>query len=144
MSEQKANDLQLPGWIADHMQKYLDSNGEEGHIWNGVPTLLLTTTGRKTGNAGMLPLIYGQNGEQYIVVGSKGGNAHHPHWYLNLIEQPMVQLQVGAARFVAKARVATDMERPAMWALMCSIWPAYDEYQQKTDREIPLVVLESV
>ena len=142
MAEDNTDARELPDWMQEHMQKYLATKGEDGHIWKGVPTLLLTTTGRRSGNPVMVPLIYGQQDDQYIVVGSKGGNMDHPYWYLNLVAQPMVQVQVAADRFVAKARTATLQERPAIWELMAKIWPAYDEYQSKTDREIPLVVLE--
>ena len=142
MAEDNTDARELPDWMQEHMQKYLATKGEDGHIWKGVPTLLLTTTGRRSGNPVMVPLIYGQQDDQYIVVGSKGGNMDHPYWYLNLVAQPMVQVQVAADRFVAKARTATQQERPAIWELMAKIWPAYDEYQSKTDREIPLVVLE--
>jgi deazaflavin-dependent oxidoreductase (nitroreductase family) len=142
MVEEITDAHRLPDWMQEHMQKYLATKGEDGHIWRGVPTLLLTTTGRRSGNPIMIPLIYGQQDDQYIVVGSKGGNPAHPYWYLNLVAQPMVQVQVAADRFVAKARTATAEERPAIWELMVKIWPAYDEYQSQTDRAIPLVILD--
>ena len=132
----------LPGWMADHMKRYVESNGADGHIWNGVPTLLLTTTGRKSGEPLMLPLIYGEDKGRYIIVASKGGYPTHPAWYLNLVANPRVKLQVGADKFDAKARTATGTERAELWKKMTKIWPAYDEYQTKTKREIPVVVLE--
>lgn len=135
---------QLPDWIVDHMEKYLETDGEDGHIWRGVPTLLLTTVGRKSGEPRMLPLIYGTAGEAFLVVGSKGGHASHPLWYQNLMAQPEVQVQVAADKFTARARTATADERPELWKTMTEIWPAYDEYQTKTEREIPVVVLERV
>lgn len=135
---------QRPGWVNDHIQRYLASNGEDGHIWNGVPTLLLTTTGRRSGEPRTTPLIYGMSGDPsfYIVVASRGGARHHPSWYLNLVGTPQVRLQVGAELLDATARTASAAEKPALWDLMAEIWPAYNEYQAKTERVIPVVVLE--
>lgn len=126
----------------EHVRRYRETGGEVGHIWNGVPTLLLTTTGRRSGIQHTAPLIYGQDGDAYVVVASKGGAPAHPAWYLNLDAQPAVELQVAAERFPARARTATADERARLWPLMTSIWPAYDDYRAKTDREIPVVVLE--
>jgi deazaflavin-dependent oxidoreductase (nitroreductase family) len=133
---------ELPGWIADHMRRYIDSNGADGHIWNGVPTLLLTMKGRRSGEPITLPLIYGEDNGRYLLVASKGGHTNHPVWYLNLVAEPSVKLQVGADKFRARARTSTGAERAALWKKMIKIWPAYDEYQAKTQREIPVVVLE--
>jgi deazaflavin-dependent oxidoreductase (nitroreductase family) len=133
---------QLPAWIAEHLKKYLATNGADGHVWNGVHTLLLTTTGRKSGEARTLPLIYGQDGVRYVIVASRGGAPDHPGWYKNLVAQPEVQLQVAADRFAARASTATGTERARLWQAMTKIWPAYDEYQKKTSREIPVVTLE--
>ena len=134
---------QVPGWVKEHIGRYLDSDGEDGHIWNGVPTLLLTTTGRRTGKSRTTPLIYGkvEGEEKYVIVASRGGATHHPSWYLNLVEAPAVQLRVGADCFDAAAHTATAEEKPALWTLMADIWPAYNEYQAKTEREIPVVIL---
>lgn len=137
-----AGRAELPGWIQEHLTAYLESNGENGHIWRGVPTLLLTTTGRKSGEPLMLPLIYGEYGANFLVVASKGGAPGHPAWYLNLASNPEVEVQVKDRKFTATARTATAAEKPALWAKMAAIWPAYNEYQQKTSREIPVVVLE--
>ena len=131
-------------WRVAHMQRYLATNGEEGHIWNGVPTLLLTTTGRRSGEQRTTPLIYGKDGDRYLVVASRGGAPHHPQWYLNLVEHPEVQLQVQADRFRARAHAATPEEKPALWRRMTDIFPNYDEYQTRTSREIPLVILERI
>ena len=139
MSESRA---ELPDWIADHLKRYLETDGEDGHIWRGVPTLLLTTTGRKSGEPLQLPLIYGKDGDRYLVVASKGGAPGHPAWYLNLVDNPSVEVQVAADRFVATARTATADEKPALWKTMAEIWPAYDEYQERTQRDIPVVILE--
>ncbi len=137
---------QVPGWVKEHIGRYLNSNGEDGHIWNGVPTLLLTTTGRRTGKSRTTPLIYGkvEGEEKYVIVASRGGAKNHPSWYLNLVETPAVQLRVAADSFDAAARTASDEEKPALWSMMAEIWPAYNEYQAKTAREIPVVVLERV
>ena len=126
----------------EHVRRYRETGGEVGHIWNGVPTLLLTTTGRRSGEQRTTPLIYGRDGERYVVVASKGGAPRHPAWYLNLSAKPDVELQVAAQRFRARARTAAANERERLWKLMAGIWPAYDDYQAKTEREIPLVVLE--
>lgn len=135
---------QLPDWIVDHMQRYLETDGADGHIWRGVPTLLLTTTGRRSGRRLTLPLIYGTDGGRYVLVASRGGHPHHPRWYLNLVHDSVVEVQVAAERFTARARTATGDERAALWQHMATIWPPYNEYQAKTNREIPVVVLERV
>jgi deazaflavin-dependent oxidoreductase (nitroreductase family) len=132
----------LPDWIRDHIHQYLDSGGTEGHLWNGVPTLLLTTLGRRSGRWQLLPLIYGQDGDRLVLVASKGGHPSHPAWYLNLDAHPEVGVQVGGERFAATARTARRDERARLWAVMRGIWPKYDDYQAATDREIPVVVLE--
>ena len=129
-------------WVQDHITRYLESNGEDGHIWSGVPTLLLTTTGRNTGEPYTTPLIYGQDGDRYLLVASKGGAPQHPGWYKNLDKQPDLEIQVLAERFAARARTATRGEMQALWGIMTKIWPAYDEYQSATTREIPVVVVE--
>ena len=138
MSEER----NLPDWIVDHMRRYVATNGEDGHIWRGVPTLLLTTTGQRSGKPLRLPLIYGKDGDHHVVVASRGGNKNHPRWYLNLVANPEVQIQVAAEECTAQARTVTGDERTALWARMAEIWPSYNEYQAKTDREIPVVVLE--
>ncbi len=89
-------------------------------------------------------LIYGRHGDAFVVVGSRGGSRHHPSWYLNLVAGPEVEVQVGADVFDATARTASGAERAELWKLMAGIWPAYDDYQERTDREIPIVVLEPV
>jgi deazaflavin-dependent oxidoreductase (nitroreductase family) len=129
-------------WVAEHIQKYVETDGEQGHIWNGVPTLLLTTKGRKTGELRRTALIYGKHGSSYLVVASKGGADDAPAWYLNLSANPEVQVQIGPEVFTAQARTATEDEKPELWSKMADIWPAYDEYQTKTQRPIPVVVLD--
>ena len=129
-------------WIEDHLNRYLETNGEDGHIFSGVPTLLLTTMGRKTGQPYTTPLIYGQDGDRYLLVASRGGAPTNPGWYRNLVIQPDVEIQVIADRFSVRARTATPEEKGPLWELMAKIWPNYDEYKTKTTREIPLVILE--
>jgi len=129
-------------WIEDHLNRYLETNGEDGHIFSGVPTLLLTTMGRKTGQPYTTPLIYGQDGDRYLLVASRGGAPTNPGWYRNLVIQPDVEIQVKADRFSVRARTATPEEKGPLWELMAKIWPNYDEYKTRTTREIPLVILE--
>jgi deazaflavin-dependent oxidoreductase (nitroreductase family) len=126
----------------DHVRRYRETGGEVGHDWKGTQTLLLTTTGRQSGKERTAPLIYGRHGDDYLVVASKGGSDEPPGWYVNLSEEPEVDVQVGDERFRARARTATDEEKPELWREMVGRWPAYDEYQRKTDRDIPVVVLE--
>jgi deazaflavin-dependent oxidoreductase (nitroreductase family) len=142
MTQQDAATPRRPQWIEDHLRRYKETNGEEGHIWRGVPTLLLTTSGQRTGNPYETPLIYGRDGDRYLIVASRGGAPRHPQWYRNLRANPEVELQVGADRFRARARTATPEEKPALWKLMTGVWPAYDEYQARTAREIPVVIVE--
>lgn len=139
----------LPAWIQDHVDRYLASNGEDGYLWDAsvgggkgmVPTLLLTTTGRKSGRRLTLPLIFGRSGDDYVVVASKGGAPAHPAWYLNLEAHPEVEVQVKADKFKARARTAQGPERTPLWSQMVGIYGPYQDYQKKTAREIPLVVL---
>jgi deazaflavin-dependent oxidoreductase (nitroreductase family) len=131
-----------PGWQQEHARRYVESGGKDGHIWEGVTTLLLTTTGRRSGQARTTPLIYGRDGDRYVVVASRGGAPQHPAWYENLAARPEVTVQVMADRFKARARTASAAERPALWKTMAAIWPPYDEYQAKTSRTIPVVILE--
>jgi deazaflavin-dependent oxidoreductase (nitroreductase family) len=130
------------GWVADHTRRYLDTDGADGHLWRGVPTLLLTTIGRSTGVPRRTALIYRRDSDRYLLVASVGGADKHPQWYLNLLKNSDVQIQVGADRFAARARPATPEEKPHLWTLMTAIWPDYDRYQARTKREIPVVVVE--
>ena len=132
-------DLTLIG--EEHIRRYRDTGGEEGYLWNGVPTLLLTTTGRRTGEPRTSALIFGRDGDDYLVVASMGGMPQHPAWYLNLSANPQVEIQVRADRLSARARTAASDEKPRLWQIMRELWPNYDEYQSRTDREIPVVVL---
>ncbi|MGS2641303.1 nitroreductase family deazaflavin-dependent oxidoreductase [Streptosporangium sp. LJ11] len=128
----------------EHVDRYRATDGAEGHEWQGTTALLLTTTGRKSGEPRTTPLIYQRHGDDLLVVASKGGSDEPPLWYLNLQENPEVEVQVLGDRFRARARTATPEEKPEMWSIMTAAWPAYDEYTKKTEREIPVVVLERV
>jgi deazaflavin-dependent oxidoreductase (nitroreductase family) len=127
----------------EHVRAYRETDGEYGHDWrNGTSTLLLTTLGRRSGEPRTNALIYGRSGDAYLIVASNGGSQRPPGWFSNLEAQPEVDVQVLDKRFRARARVATPEERPAMWREMTKHWPDYDAYQRRTDREIPVVVLE--
>ncbi|HKS47380.1 MAG TPA: nitroreductase family deazaflavin-dependent oxidoreductase [Amycolatopsis sp.] len=127
----------------EHVRRYEETNGEVGHDWEqGAPVLILTTKGRKTGEDRKFPLIYQEHDGGYLVVASKGGAPDHPGWYKNLLANPEVKVQVKGDKFAATARAADDEERAALWPKMTKVWPAYDEYQTKTDRQIPVVILE--
>jgi proline iminopeptidase len=139
----------LPDWIQDHIARYIATDGADGYYWDAtlgggkglVPTLLLTTTGRKSGRELTLPLIFGRSGPSYVVVASKGGAPAHPAWYLNLQDNPKVKVQVKAEKLMAHAHTADADERAVLWPMMVEIYQPYTEYQSKTDREIPVVVL---
>jgi deazaflavin-dependent oxidoreductase (nitroreductase family) len=127
----------------EHVRRYRETGGEVGHIWREESTvLLLTTTGRRSGDPTTTPLIYAQDGDRYVIVASKGGAPEHPGWYLNLEKTPEVELQVEDQVFPARARTASGEEREQLWRKANAVWPHYDEYAEKTDREIPVVVLE--
>ena len=143
----------LPGWMVEHANRYLASGGADGHMHKptqagrpdlSVPSLLLTTTGRKSGEKFIFPLYYGKAGDSYIVVASKGGAPRHPGWYRNLLADPEVEVQVGTAKMKARARTATGEERARLWQEALKFWPPYADYQKKTEREIPVVVLDPV
>jgi len=127
----------------EHIRRYRETDGEVGHIWRrGAKILLLTTKGRKTGEPRTVPLIYEESGDRYVIIASKGGAQEHPGWYRNLAKEPEVELQVKGEVFPARAHTASGDEREQLWKLAAQQWPAYDEYQTKTAREIPVVVLE--
>jgi deazaflavin-dependent oxidoreductase (nitroreductase family) len=128
----------------EHVRRYEATDGAEGHEWQGTTTLILTTTGRKSGKERRNALIYQKFGDDYLIVASKGGADEQPAWYLNLVAHPDVRVQVLGDKFAARARTATPEERPEMWRVMAGVWPAYNDYQKKTDRQIPVVVLERV
>jgi deazaflavin-dependent oxidoreductase (nitroreductase family) len=130
------------GWVAEHIRAYVDSDGERGHLYQGWPTLLLTTRGRRSGLLRRTALIYGRDADSVLLVASNAAAADHPAWYLNLTADPRVDVQIGADKFPALARVATATEKPPLWQTMVGIFPQYATYQTKATREIPLVVLD--
>lgn len=143
----------LPGWMLDHTNRYLSSGGTDGHMYKVsppgysemvVPSLLLTTTGRKSGEKFIFPLFYGTTGNSYIIVASKGGAPDHPGWYKNLLANPVCEVQVGTKTITARARTTSGAERGALWQEALKFWPPYADYEKKTPREIPVVVLDPV
>jgi deazaflavin-dependent oxidoreductase (nitroreductase family) len=130
------------GWVAKHVREYVATDGARGHRWHGADTLLLTTRGRRSGKLRRTALIYGRDGGRFVVVASQGGANAHPSWYLNLVADPHVRVQVGPDRFGARATPATSRQKPRLWRRMVEIWPEYDRYQAKTARDIPVVILE--
>jgi deazaflavin-dependent oxidoreductase (nitroreductase family) len=135
----QAPDLLLLG--EEHVQRYRETDGEVGYLWNGVPTLLLTTTGRKTGQARTTPLIFARDGDDYLVVASMGGAPTAPNWYGNLLADPSAEIQVKAERIKVAATTADEAEKPRLWKIVADQWPNYDVYQSRTERVIPVVVL---
>ena len=135
-------------WAREHVVRYRESGGADGHIWTGhdgkghFPCLLLTTSGRKSGETRTTPLIYGRDGGDFVIIASQGGRPNHPAWYLNLENDSKVEIQVEADAFAASARTAGADERDRLWKMMAKIYPPYDDYQVKAaPREIPVVVL---
>jgi deazaflavin-dependent oxidoreductase (nitroreductase family) len=135
----QAPDLNLVG--AEHVRRYRETGGDVGYLWNGVPTLVLTTIGRRSGQPRTSALIFGRDGDDYLVVASMGGAPQHPQWYLNLGAHPNAEIQVRAERLAVSARTAGDDDKPRLWRIMTDVWPNYDAYQARTDRTIPVVVL---
>jgi deazaflavin-dependent oxidoreductase (nitroreductase family) len=151
--DQTIHDLEAgktPEWISDHVRVYRESGGADGHLWDGssvgiprrLPCLLLTTIGRRSGEKRTSPVLYGTAGNAYVVIGSKGGADTHPNWYLNLRANPVVEVQVANDRFQARARVATGKERDQIWQTMIEEYSFFSEYQKKTKRQIPVIILE--
>lgn len=134
-----APDLSLVG--DDHVAAYRDSAGEVGYLWNGAPTLLLTVTGRRSGEPRTSALIFARDGDDYLVVASMGGAPMHPKWYLNLQAHPAAKIQVRDERIAVTARTATSEEMPRLWGIVADVWPNYNVYQERTQRIIPVVVL---
>lgn len=142
----------MPKWMADHMRKYLATDGAEGHLWDStfaggpgpLPTLLLTTKGRKSGVPQTLPLLYGNTDTGFVIIGSKGGAPQHPGWYLNLTADPAVEVQVAADHFKCRARVTGGAERARLWQQMADMYPPFVDYQKKTEREIPVIALDKL
>jgi len=139
-----------PGWQDAHRDLYLRTDGAEGHLVDfsragasaQVPCLILKTTGRKSGEAKVLPLIYGTDGDRFVIVASKGGAPKHPAWYLNLVANPEVEFQVVDKKYRGVARTAKGAERERLFAMMAEVFPPYLAYKARTEREIPVVLLE--
>lgn len=125
----------------EHVRKYEETGGKVGHDWNDTQVLILHTKGRKSGKERKNPLIYGRAGDDYMVIASKGGAPDHPDWYLNLMANPNTTIQVWGDLIPVSARTATPDEKERLWATMIAEWPDYDDYQKRTQREIPLVIL---
>ena len=143
----------LPDWMLEHANRYLASGGSDGHMYKvtvpergeiTVPALLLTTAGRKSGDKFIFPLFYGTDGGGYFVIASKGGAPQHPGWYRNILANPDVEVQVGTKKMNARARTTEGEERLRLWKKALEFWPPYADYQLKTEREIPVVVLDPV
>ncbi|MFT4676353.1 MAG: deazaflavin-dependent oxidoreductase (nitroreductase family) [Candidatus Azotimanducaceae bacterium] len=138
-------------WISAHIELY-KSDPEKAHHWDSselggpgiLPTLLLTTTGRKSGEPRPAPLIYGEHGDSFVIIASKGGMPTHPIWYLNLEANSECEIQVGARHLKVKARVVEGDERETIWNHMTGVYAPYIEYQKNTDRKIPVVVLDAI
>jgi deazaflavin-dependent oxidoreductase (nitroreductase family) len=139
-------------WIAEHIELYR-TDPEKARLWDSthvggpgvLPTLLLTTVGRKSGEARHSPLIYGEAGDSYVVIASKGGWPTHPHWFRNLEQDPECDLQIGSKKLRARARVATGAERERLWKQLAALYPPYDDYQKSAGkRQIPVVVLDPI
>jgi deazaflavin-dependent oxidoreductase (nitroreductase family) len=126
----------------EHVRAYRETDGERGYHWRGTAILLLTTTGRVSGEERTTPLIHRVDDDKWVVVASKGGAPEHPDWYKNLEADPRATIQVKSERIAVRARAAQGDERTRLWRLMKEVWPPYEEYQEKTEREIPVVVLE--
>ena len=139
-----------PGWQETHLQVYLKTDGAEGHLVDftrgggspQTPCLILKTTGRHSGEAKYAPLIYGKDGDRFVVVASKGGAPKHPAWFLNLQAQPEVRFQVADKKYQGVARIAKGAERERLFDMMAGVFPSYRTYQSRTERTIPVVVLE--
>ena len=125
----------------EHVNAYRESGGEHGYHWRGTEILLLTTTGRSSGEQRTTPLIHRTDGGRWIVVASKGGTPENPSWYENMLADPRATIQVQAEEIPVTASTAAGAERDRLWSLMTEVWPGYDDYKLKTSREIPVVVM---
>jgi F420H(2)-dependent quinone reductase len=129
-------------WVRDQVETYESSGGTQGTTLKGVPVVVVTSVGAKSGKLRKNPVMRVEHDGAYALVASKGGAASHPTWYHNLMAHPVVELQDGPDRRDYKVRVVEGEERAAWWERAVEVWPAYAEYQTKTDREIPVFVAE--
>jgi len=125
----------------EHVRQYEATRGQVGHDWNDTQVLILRTIGRTSGKTRKFPLIYGRDGDDWILVASKGGAPDNPGWYENLRAHPDVEIQVWGDVIPVRARTATQAEKVRLWPTMTKEWPDYDNYQRGTERDIPVVVL---
>ena len=136
------NKEDILGFMKDHIKRYLASNGEDGHLMNGFPCLVLTTTGKKSGEKRQAAVIYGKHNNSYVIVASKGGSDTPPAWFVNLQANKAAHIQVKEKKLDVQMRVADGAERKQLWDMMAKIFPDYLEYQKKTARQIAVVVLD--
>ena len=125
----------------DHVRQYEATGGKVGHDWNDTSCLILHTIGRKSGQTRKFPLIYGRDGDDYVIIASKGGAPQHPGWYVNLLAHPEVAIQVWERVIPITARTGTAADKARVWPMMATQWPGYDTYQAKAERDIPVVLL---
>jgi deazaflavin-dependent oxidoreductase (nitroreductase family) len=125
----------------EHVRQYEATGGKVGHDWNDTRILILHTVGRKSGATRKNPLIYARDGDDYVIVASKGGAPDHPDWYKNLMANPSTTIQVWGDVIPVAARTASPEEKARLWPTMTKEWPDYDQYRTKTTRDIPLVIL---
>jgi deazaflavin-dependent oxidoreductase (nitroreductase family) len=125
----------------EHVRVYRETGGQRGYHWRGATILLLTTQGRSSGEPRTTPLIERVDGDRWVVVASKGGAPEHPAWFQNLQANPDARIQVQAEEVPVRAAAAEGEERSRLWSMMTEVWPAYDDYQARTERQIPVVVL---
>jgi len=147
MSDQPAQPGMRPGvdytlLNESHVAAYLETDGEKGGVWNGATAVLVTTKGRKSGEKRTIAIIGKQVGDNFVIIASKGGSPVHPLWYLNIQADPNVEIQYLGDKWEAVARTAESPEREELWAEACTQWPAFNDYQARTDRRIPVVVIE--
>jgi deazaflavin-dependent oxidoreductase (nitroreductase family) len=124
------------------IEEFRAKNGKVTGVFERAPLLLLTTTGARTGQQHTTPVVYTRDGDNVVVIASKGGAPTHPHWYLNLVANPDLTVELPGETYRARARVAQGDERERLFRAQADAMPNFDEYQRKTDREIPVVVLE--
>lgn len=127
--------------MQDHIQRYRETNGVDGHEFGGCYCLLLDTIGRKSGETRTVAVVYGQSGDDFIIIGSKGGSPTPPQWYLNLMASPSVNIQVKDKHYSVEARLASDTERPALWSIMTEAFADFNDYEKKLGRQLPVIVL---